>query len=109
MCGCHCAAVEPHPGRRAASAQTVAASIVGGCSGETMRLGYGREREKGDAGRDNAFHAGSLDVVKAVVATPVRYRRASGLPQMRLPNQPNCICCAAMRAGGAARLFAILW
>jgi hypothetical protein len=53
---------------------------------------------KNDAGRDNAFHAGSLDVVKAVVATPVRYRRASGLHQMRLPNQPNCICCAARRS-----------
>ena len=28
--------------------------------------------------------------------------------QMRLPNQPNCICRTAKRAGGAARLFAIL-
>src|SRR6478735_9960294 len=70
MGGRHCAAVEPRPGSRAASTQAVAPSVVGGGPRETMRIGHGAEREKDDAGRDNAVHARSSGAVAA--ATPSR-------------------------------------
>jgi hypothetical protein len=71
--GRHCSAVEYAPGGCSATAQAVTPAVVSRAPGETMRLGHRREREKDDAGRDNAFHAGSLGYERgAATASPLR-------------------------------------